>query len=679
MRFRKSITTALILSLLQAPSPALAYSGKEDPLTLFEQAKIEFGEATESDKDYYNSFKGKDNPLSKYNRTISLDDFMESGTEVIAMVTEEIINDLRDNITDQTSLLEIFRDSHPIDCLKIFLRGICVYTVLRCSLFGCSISIEFFPQIEHYNPDFIVTSYGRTGASPVNEIDRLYDGIQTESSKAVLELISGEDVPVSYRQEHMFSGANTQQSNTNEEDNTRQSGTIFSEVEVIGHPGNLISISAKTLTGQLTNDATAVLEAQVGLLANIATQGVNQVNNVAAEVTGGGPNNIGGPVGNPGAWAGEPGLGDTSRWQDNLFEPVDAAIVNILGSVTGALGDINAAANSVNSGQLGDQAQEILSDPGTFLLDQIAGLDAYENIQLELDNIAEIGGLANETGQTLLAGEFNEANANAMIEGLQDASGLPGLDGDFGADIEESITQIQSSLDSGALSFEVAGQSFDLTGGLTLFCPSVTQPLMPYYLSGLNVLSWRMQLPEMVYPRSYALPFPDSELFLGNFSAGALASPPTSILPVTLPDWSTWSNIYPRSGWVLQNDELKARATAAFRGVHVVTREDQSHLYRPALNIGAPGIRTWFPEPLNPNDITTGAWQMVYPEKQEECSRLPETGIDPGINTPRDPDLTSDSGSYVWNVWRQYRCCQEPGGGAILARTVIPITIPIIP
>ncbi len=679
MFFRRSIVTALIVSILHAPSPAIAYSGESDPLEFLEAAKLSFSEATQSENDYLLAIEDKDNPLSRFNFTMGVEDFIQSGGDVIAMVTDEIIADLRENITTQTSLLEVFRDSHPIDCLKLFLRGICVYTVLNCGFTGCSVAIRFYPQIEHYNPDFIVTSYGRMGASPVNEIDKLYDGIQTESSKAVLELISGEDVPVSYRQEHMFSGANTQQSNTDEEDNAGESGTIFSEVEVIGHPGNLISISAKTMTGQLTNDATEVLEAQVGLLSNIATQGVNQVNAVVNEVTGGGPNNINGAVGNPGAWANEPGLGDTSRWQDNLFEPVDAAIVNILGSATDALNTINAAANSVNNGQLGDQAQDILSDPGTFLLDQVAGLDAYENIQGELDGIAEIGGLANETGQILLNGSFNEENANAMIAGLQDASGMPGLDGEFGADIEESITQIQSSLDSGALSFEVAGQSFDLSAGLTLFCPSVTQPLMPYYLSGLNVLSWRMQLPEMVYPKSYALPIPDSELFLGNFSAGSLASPPTSLLPVTLPDWSTWSNVYPRSGWVVQNDELKARATAAFRGVHVVTREGQSHLYRPALNIGAPGLRTWFPEPLNPNDITTGAWQMVFPEKQNECRRLPETGIDPGISTPRDPALTSDSGSYVWNVWRQYRCCQRPTSGAILARTVIPLTIPIIP
>ena len=71
MIINKSIITALILSLLHAPSPAIAHSGNKDPLTLFEKETIEFSEVSQADQDYYNLFEGTQNPLSEFTITIA--------------------------------------------------------------------------------------------------------------------------------------------------------------------------------------------------------------------------------------------------------------------------------------------------------------------------------------------------------------------------------------------------------------------------------------------------------------------------------------------------------------------------------------------------------------------------------------------------------------------------------
>lgn len=576
---------------------------------------------------------------------------------------DAIVEDIRANVTDQITMIQAFFEANTLDCIELYLEGICLWFRLSCGFTGCSVSIIPTPRISHYNPDFVVTSYSRIGASPVAEIDRLYDGIQTEASRGVLDLVSSHDVPRAYRQEHQYGGANIHQSGSEEVPYSTGSGVIYSEVEVIGHPGNLISTAARVMTGTVTGDVGAVMTDQLAGMATIARQSVTQVGQVTGEILGGGPNVIDGELGDTGEWSGNPALGDVDAWVDNIMQPVDTAITGLLSEITAAYGDINIAINQFESGALGDQAQDILSGPGDFLESYVTELDIYENISDDLEVLGSATSFGDEAIGTVLEDGFTGEAAENILTDYQD-SGFE-ISGEQAEEFEQIGTSIQETMDSGALTLEIGGESIDMSGGMTYFCPSDTSPLTPYYLSGLNVLGWRMQLPEMVYPQSYAFPLPDSELFIGKFSGGSLAPPPGTSFPVTLPDWSTWGNIYPRSGLVMQSDEAKARAVSAFRAAHVVTRPGQSHIYTHAAPRGIPGLEVVHPEPLDPNRRETGAFQMLYPEKSEQCTTMQDSGLNPGITIPRDTELTSDNGSYVWAMWRQYECCSRPTSGFV--------------
>ena len=168
-------------------------------------------------------------------------------------------------------------------------------------------------------------------------------------------------------------------------------------------------------------------------------------------------------------------------------------------------------------------------------------------------------------------------------------------------------------------------------------CNSQTTPLFPYFLSGLNALSWRMEVPEMFYPAS---------LIPGLREIGA---------------WplQTWGGVYPRTGWTIQAEEPKAAAINAQRAADIVTRIGQPHIYVPIKGGSSSRQRVWPPGPLLEGDSATGEWQMLLPKPESTCRVF-------GSN-----DLASlhgwgggrvdAQGDYAWNLWRPYRCCRDRG------------------
>ena len=90
-------------------------------------------------------------------------------------------------------------------------------------------------------------------------------------------------------------------------------------------------------------------------------------------------------------------------------------------------------------------------------------------------------------------------------------------------------------------------------------CNSQTTSFFPYFLSGLDALSWRMEIPEMFYPAS---------LIPGLREIGT---------------WplQTWGGVYPRTGWTTQSEEPKAAAINAQRAADIATRTGQPHIYVP--------------------------------------------------------------------------------------------------
>jgi integrating conjugative element protein (TIGR03756 family) len=121
---------------------------------------------------------------------------------------------------------------------------------------------------------------------------------------------------------------------------------------------------------------------------------------------------------------------------------------------------------------------------------------------------------------------------------------------------------------------------------------------------------------------------------------------------------NNYGPIYPRHGFMTTQDGLKSAVLTTFRAAHVITRNGEPHLY---YTIGQPSEDGYWPSgPLNHNDPDTGMFQMLYPNAETSCEQFPYSG---------DPSYArrSEIGSYVWNFWKKYKCCQRQGQTLLFA------------
>ena len=175
-----------------------------------------------------------------------------------------------------------------------------------------------------------------------------------------------------------------------------------------------------------------------------------------------------------------------------------------------------------------------------------------------------------------------------------------------------------------------------VVAGIGLVCPSQTAPLLPYFQSSLDALSWRQEVPEIFYPAS---------LIPGLREVGAWPA-------------HTWGGVYPRTGWTTQTDEPKAAALNAQRAGDIVTRLSQPHIYLPV--IGSPGSgKVWPPGSLVEGDSHTGTWQMLAPRAESGCKVFGTSDLT--SLTSWGGGKVDSGGDYAWNLWRPYKCCRRRG------------------
>jgi len=168
----------------------------------------------------------------------------------------------------------------------------------------------------------------------------------------------------------------------------------------------------------------------------------------------------------------------------------------------------------------------------------------------------------------------------------------------------------------------------DSTGGYA--CQGTTTMFYPYFISNLDAIAWRWDIPEMFYPQSWA----GFILYdLGDLS-------------------NNYGAIYPRHGFQTSQDPLKAAVLVAYRAAHFITRSTQPHVYFDIDKDSEDGY--WPPGPLEEGDEDTGMWQMLYPEMEDSCEEFPYGGNPSG-------DQRSEDGSYIWNFWRKFSCCERQG------------------
>ncbi len=171
---------------------------------------------------------------------------------------------------------------------------------------------------------------------------------------------------------------------------------------------------------------------------------------------------------------------------------------------------------------------------------------------------------------------------------------------------------------------------FSMLSSFGFFIESRVTPLMPHYLSSLDPIGWRFDIPDR-FTFDGLNPLNQS---LGNFG-----------------------DVTPRGGFVLQRHPFKASALAAFRALHLVTRANQSRVYQPFVLTSKAGF--WPPGPVSATNSDT-AFQMLLPKRQNDAKVWPEFDDTLMASDPYAKQM-ADDGQYAWNVWRRYKGCKRRG------------------
>lgn len=164
-----------------------------------------------------------------------------------------------------------------------------------------------------------------------------------------------------------------------------------------------------------------------------------------------------------------------------------------------------------------------------------------------------------------------------------------------------------------------------------LMCSGQGTVMKPYFISHADAISWRWNVPEMFYPQSY-------DALTTTFDLGSVTN--------------NYGAIYPRHGFMTSQDPLKAAVLSAFRAVHFVTRSGAPHVYQQLPSGSREGY--WPAGPLDKDDSRTGKFQMLFPHSSSSCVQFPYSA------NPSE-SYRSTSGSYIWNFWKAYKCCQRKG------------------
>lgn len=580
------------------------------------------------------------------------------------------------------NLIEVFAQSNEPSCINFTLEGLSTYIKASFSLFG-GVSFEFIvsPTQSHFNPDFVVTSYPRLGDSPSLENFILF-GAQNYLSFPVLKLLSGYDFAPGFFNHHYkdrkkWAGVTSEYQQAQENKSTVR----YFEVEVTGHPGNLFTIASDVLQGrtQWANAAQtqAALVTAVQSTGSNVSQGIQQVGEVGE------------------------GLEDVAEipaWADmsGVFRPVQTAAFQVVANVLALIDDLPGRLQTVIVDEISESVEQLA---GPVL--ELGGVNVQQTIGDAVDHLVPQAPLETcvrdeceprppppaEPGPTpaQIANNIADTDWSALPESIREGvvEHFQGLTpqqivaefgGDLGTDLValvETLETIQSITDvfSGNITAAPPGLS-PRTEDWQGFCPRDTQVLVPYYLSGLNVLGWRYKIPELVYPRTY---YPAmSSMVIGHFSLNPLA-------------FNNYGSAWPRNGYIMQSDEVKAAAVAAFRAAHVVTRPGQMHLYRHAANRSYEDMEMRNLHNFNkrnrvnvlePDDEQSGRWQMVSGgDPESSCHRFGDPAVNPPapllsnlLNGSATVDggwtagKASDDNSYVFSLWRQYRCNPRPQG-----------------
>ncbi len=170
-------------------------------------------------------------------------------------------------------------------------------------------------------------------------------------------------------------------------------------------------------------------------------------------------------------------------------------------------------------------------------------------------------------------------------------------------------------------------------GADRVFCPMDITPFYPYYLSGIDALSWRGGYPVTDPEFSATILNPLSNDIIGTNASGLN---------------ERWGHIYPREGTVNINNTAKVAAVVAYRANSVLSDETRS------------GIRVY----KKPFENTIGAWSKVVPNVETTTNGATVSACHKNIaNTGT---MIHNDSTYAWTSWPRYSC--DLASGITIAR-----------
>ncbi len=197
-------------------------------------------------------------------------------------------------------------------------------------------------------------------------------------------------------------------------------------------------------------------------------------------------------------------------------------------------------------------------------------------------------------------------------------------------------------------------------GETGLFCESKIDILKPYFMSEIDY-AWRSPLitlateavqdgPKILIPGYRELNQKPDAFFSKN-------------------TFTTWGALFPRTGFVLQQQPAKAAALTVQRAIDIVLHK--KHL--PHIAFYHDPETDYKTKVLNlSNPEKTKAWQMIKPVEKTECEAFGKYGKpndeDWGVDIPdkemaeKEKQAKERVESYSWNNWTPYKCCMPHRG-----------------
>jgi integrating conjugative element protein (TIGR03756 family) len=183
------------------------------------------------------------------------------------------------------------------------------------------------------------------------------------------------------------------------------------------------------------------------------------------------------------------------------------------------------------------------------------------------------------------------------------------------------------------------GGSFIAPGDI---CPTGVTAFKPYYSSFTDGMIWRNFLPaDMLMPATWV----------------------PGLREVGTWPLNTWGGVFPRTGWLTNQHEVKVGAVLSQRIADIITRTGEARIYTDVPTGGMKdrdGETVFDPPPAMENNPLGGTWQLSAPFRGvTACTPF---GLNDSVSPASYGDAqTSTTGSYAFSLWRPYACCRTKG------------------